>query len=326
LVSIGYVGVTGRNLGRQVQVNQALPPNGPGVSPSCAGVIQTRNPNPCQQYAANIPLVAAVSLMTSKGYSNYNAMQLQYLRRMSAGLTLNANYTWAHGLDTVGANGANGCGTCGQVVNNLDYDYGTSDIDVRARFALTGSYDVPFGKSKKGAAWQVVKGWQINTIYTWTSGLPFNVTDSENLMGNAATGYRVNRTQGASNFQQSLSQWFDASQFQQQPLGTAGNAPRNFLTIPHITKLDMSIFKTFPIRESIKLQFRAEVFNLTNTPSFAGPVSGMSAWVQPGTTTACPPTGNPVCVPSPANQFGQITATLANYTPRDFQFALKLTF
>jgi hypothetical protein len=326
LVALGFVGVTGRNLGRQVQVDQALPPNGPGVSPSCVGVIQTRNPNPCQQYAANLPLVAAVNLMTSRGYSNYNAFQAQYLRRMSAGLTVNANYTWAHGLDTVGANGANACGTCGQVVNNLDYDYGTSDIDVRSRFAITGSYEVPFAKSKKGAAWQVVKGWQINGIYTWTSGLPFNVTDSENLMGNAATAYRVNITQGASDFQQSLGQWFDASQFRQQPLGTAGNAPRNLLTAPHISKLDMSIFKTFPIRESIKLQFRAEVFNLTNTPSFAPPVSAMSAWVQPGTTTACPPTGNPACVPSFANQFGQITATLANYTPRDFQFALKLTF
>ena len=134
----------------------------------------------------------------------------------------------------------------------------------------------------------------------------------------------------ASPFLKGLGEWFDTNQFRQMPIGTAGNEPRNFLFSPSLTKVDFSIFKEFQIKESVKLQFRTEVFNIFNTPGFAAPVAGMSGWVTgPGSATSCAASGTPAtasCVPSPANQFGQINATSAAYAPRDFQFALKLVF
>jgi len=77
--------------------------------------------------------------------------------------------------------------------------------------------------------------------------------------------------------------------------------------------LDLSVMKDFAIKERVKLQFRVETFNLTNTPSFANPSYGISGWNSAG-------------VPTQAGNFGVITATSTFYTPRDIQFALKLLF
>jgi hypothetical protein len=104
--------------------------------------------------------------------------------------------------------------------------------------------------------------------------------------------------------------YFDTTAFVAQPLGTVGTAARNSLYGPHFRHIDFSLFKDFPISEGLKLQFRAETFNITNTPSFY-----MNNNVNSGPGTRL---GN--------GSFGQITATDPNYVPRQLQFALKLQF
>lgn len=98
-----------------------------------------------------------------------------------------------------------------------------------------------------------------------------------------------------------------------QPFGTEGNEGHAILTGPHGQKVDLSVFKDFPVRESVKMQFRAESFNVTNTSSFGLPGSTISAYDCNG-------------VPTQAGNFGRITAMSRVYTPRVFQFALKLLF
>ncbi len=112
---------------------------------------------------------------------------------------------------------------------------------------------------------------------------------------------------------QNINQWIDISQFRRQPFGSAGNEGHNVFNMPSNKRIDLSIFKDFPITESTKLQFRAEGFNITNTPLFGMPGNVISTFDSTG-------------VPTNAGNFGRITTTNAFYTPRDIQLALKLIF
>jgi len=114
-----------------------------------------------------------------------------------------------------------------------------------------------------------------------------------------------------------LSQWFDISAFRMQTFGTAGNEGRNQYFGPPQKRLDFSVFKSFPITEAVRLQFRAEFFNITNTPNFARPGTNISTWTSSDPATA---------KPTASGNFGKIIATSGNYTPHDIQFALKLLF
>jgi hypothetical protein len=116
---------------------------------------------------------------------------------------------------------------------------------------------------------------------------------------------------------QSINEWFNVAAFQIQNAGTLGNERRNQLYGPHYSHLDLSLFKDFPLRQNWgKVQFRAECFNLTNTPAFGFPNNVMS--------------GNPGDLGSSAGNggsgFGSIYSMSANYLPRAYQFALKLQF
>ena len=106
----------------------------------------------------------------------------------------------------------------------------------------------------------------------------------------------------------SNSEFFDVTAFVPQTLGTLGNEPRNPLYGPHFRHVDLSIFKEWPVWERMTLQFRAEAFNLSNTPSFF--ISNTNS----GNVTL----GN--------GAFGTVTQTDPNYNPRQIQFALRLQF
>ena len=176
------------------------------------------------------------------------------------------------------------------------------------------NYALPFGKSMHGAAAHLVKGWSVNTIYAYSTGLPTSISeqgggppgtitnasgilgfrggDAPNQIGNANAG-NIHTTK----------EWFNTSAFAAQAPGLLGNARRNCIYGPPLRHLDVSLTKDFPIRETAKLQFRVESFNLTNTPNFA----------EPNTTLGSP-------------TFGQITSTATGSNPRLLQFALRLSF
>ena len=325
VLTVGYVGEFLRHGAKLVpNLNVPTPPLESG---GCGQTTTITLPSPCQPFYAQTPLVSFIQYLTSNGISNYNALQATFQRRYRAGLTFAANYTYARAQSDMGEGARTACFGCGLWNANPSYDYGNSDLDVRHRIALTANYELPFGKSLKGAAGQIVKGWQVNGIYLFSGGLPLTVINSSNPQSNLGvaggglatniSGDRPNRLQGSSNFERDINHWFDVTAFTLQPFGHAGNEGHNAFYAPAQRRLDFSLFKDFPIRESIKLQLRVETFNLTNTPSFAWPTYTVSGWTS---TTAG--TANP----TQAGNFGKITATSAFYTPRDIQFALKLLF
>jgi hypothetical protein len=315
ILTVGYVGSKTSHLGRAANVHQPLPP----LSSGGCGLTTVMNlPNPCQPYYSELPLVRSGSVFMSNGKSNYNSMQVIFQRRFSKGLAFATNYTYARGLgNAYGPEG--GFGGSNVVPQWFEwYDYGNSAYDVRHRWSLTVNYEVPFGKSLDGFAGIVAKGWQINLIGLYSTGLPFTVTNGSNVQqNNGATADRPNRLTARSGFEPTIDEWFDTTAFALQAYGTAGDEGANQYYAPDQKRVDLSVFKDFKLTESAKLQFRVETFNFTNSPSFAPPSSTIAGWSSTDRATARP---------TRAGNFGRITTTSVFYTPRDIQFALKLLF
>jgi len=314
VLSAAWVGMKSDLLGKVYNnINLPLPPAGPG---GCGLTSPLTIPGPCQPYYADVPLNQQTQMLTSRGYANYDAMVLGFQRRYKAGLTVSSNYVFGRAFANTDGQGSP-CATCGIVLNNDRYDYGPGGFNVRHRVTLTANYELPFAKSTKGVVKQVFGGWAVNGIYVYSTGMPFTVTQSSNRQGTGAgqgnaTADRPDwLPQG--NFTKSLDQWFDITAFRPQVLGTAGNEGRNKFEAPRSTRVDFSVFKDFAIMESVKLQFRAEFFNLFNTPTFGSPGATISGYNADNT-------------PRNDGVFGKITTMGGAYTPRDIQFALKLIF
>jgi hypothetical protein len=271
--------------------------------------------------AGVLPNLTGVGWYASEGISGYNGLQTSFQRRLSNGLTASLNYTYSHALnDTVGLSeeGDQGWGNS-DAFHVRQIEYGNGDNDIRHRFAGTVTYALPFGQHMAGVKKLLIGGWQTNAILAWQTGHPFTVINGGNDGG---TQDRSHGTAGV-NPGADRPNMYAAGQgisagpacttafghdFCPQALGTVGNEARNQLYGPHFRHLDMSLFKDFQIRESLKLQFRTEAFNLTNTPSWMV-ANNNSSNEQLGTST-----------------FGTVTSADANYTPREFQFVLKLVF
>jgi hypothetical protein len=185
-------------------------------------------------------------------------------------------------------------------------DYGNSSFDVRNRLAATVFYDLPIGKNSTGIKGLLLRSWQINLAGVWSTGLPFtvlNASDVSNTNPGAYAADRPNQIGQATLDSPGVSRFFHTSAFVAQGAGTLGDERSNQLYGPHNRRVDASIFKNISIGNEANLQFRAEIFNLTNTANFASPAAILGA----------------------AN-FGRLTQMTAGYTPRELQFAVRLQF
>jgi hypothetical protein len=310
VLGVGFVAEPVRNLGRTVpNVATNVPTLGPG---GCGVATPVSFGSPCLPFSSTLPLVGTVQLLETNGSSNYTALQVTFQRRFSRGLTVASNYAFTKSLSDVGGPGG-ACTGCAQVLNDFGRDYGPSDYMVKHRFTFATNYELPFGKSLRGAAGQAAKGWQINAIYAYATGQPFTVLDGSAQQNSFGITTDRPSVVAAAPFAQSINEWFDYTQFRRQPFGTEGNLGHNTFTMPRNVRLDLSVFKDFPIREAMRLQFRAEAFNFTNTPSFGLPNATIGGFDGSG-------------VPTQAGNFAKVTTMNAFYTPRDIQFALKLIF
>jgi hypothetical protein len=175
------------------------------------------------------------------------------------------------------------------------------------RFVASFSWELPFFKNASGVLQtELLRSWQVNGIFQLQSGRPFTVFDPSDPNIDGETSDRPNlvgnpHSQG---FTRTVQQDFNIAAFARIPAGTNqfGNAGRNILRTRGFETFDLSLFKNFDITESLKLQFRAENFNLLNHPNFGPPVSDIT---------------------SP--DFGRILNTLPA-SERQLQFGLRLAF
>ncbi len=291
VMTAGYVGVLGRKQYFSYNVNQAEP--GPGA-------VQARRP-----FVSLFPNVQNIGMAGSWGNSAYQGLQSTVERRLRNGFNFQANYTWAHVIDdySVIGGGKPGSGPFPQLASNRKIERGNSDLDIRQRMAAMLNYELPFWRQAKGLRGAALGGWQVNGVLTLQTGVWFTVQNNA-AQSNTGSGDRPNvlRRPSLSGDNRSLARWFDTGAFAVQPLYTVGNTGRNTLEGPGRKQLDFSLFKNFAVAEKKTLQFRAEFFNVTNTPNFGVPGNSLGA----------------------AN-FGVIGDTGASL-PRNLQFALKFLF
>ena len=258
--------------------------------------------------------LGAINYLTPSGYSNYNAMTLSIDKRFSQGLSLVGSFTWSRALGMAPAitEGINGFTV--QDPTNLAREYGPLEFDIVRRFVASYLYELPFGKGKRflGQSSRAVNliagGWQVNGITTFQGGLPLTPSLSYSL-GKTDAASRPDVIGDPTKTTRQPHDWLAASAFAiptnaQIAAGNfTGNEGVNVVRAPGLVNFDFSLFKTFEVNEQMKIQFRGETFNATNTPFFGSPGSvGLTV----GTAT-----------------FGKVTAA---GDPRVIQFGLKFLF
>jgi hypothetical protein len=301
---IGYVGMRGGDIAINLpDINRALPSGA-----------ATPNPRP---FAA-FPRLTTIGYLTTNGSSEYNALQINFNRRLTKGLSLTSGFSRASAHDNVTGLGT-GTGAYGNLVGPLPqgianvqtYDWANSDFNILNRFTFGGNYDLPFARGLKGISGTLLGGWQMNGSMAWQTGLPFTVTTQGATSGIIGVGGNTERPNLAnSNIRVAnptvgiTGQFLDPAAFSIPATGTLGNAPRNLGYGPNQSAINVSLFKTFTFMEHYNLQFRTEVFNLPNHPVFDRPQFNNL--------------GNP--------NFGKITGLAPGYSMRQIQFAAKLLF
>jgi hypothetical protein len=259
--------------------------------------------------------------------SSYNALQIQYQRRLVRGLQALVSYTWSHSIDYGSENAS------------LPYIRGNSDFDVRHNFSSAVSYDLPNVYNNKFAS-ALLHHWGLDDRFSARSGFPVNLVGSQYLDMttmqlapnelNIVSGEPIYLygSQCAAVYDNGLGcpggRAINPAAFSQPASGQVGDAPRNFVRGFGAWQMDLAVRREFPIYERLKLQFRAEAFNFFNHPNF-GLINA----------TYCSPSTPPA--PQNGCTFGQASATLAQSLgvlsplyqsggPRSMQFALKLIF
>jgi hypothetical protein len=282
LLQLGYIGNRGIHLDGGYNLNRIIPGTTRRPYSQFGNITMTRN-----------DLVSV-----------YHSLQTSFRKRFSAGLTFNVNYAWAHTLDEGGL----AFGSAAQDDSNPRDAYGNADFDVRHVLQFDYIYQIPTS-SKLPAA--IFKGWQINGLTQMRSGLSVNVTcgcDSMQIGSASARANIVpNAAQRPSNVDIPNAQ-INIAAFTAPPTGTWGNAGRNILKGPAAFNWDFSIFKDFRVTEKRFIQFRAEMYNLFNTPQFGTPGANLSAPVNFGRST------------------GTITTVSGFGTNRQIQLALRYMF
>jgi hypothetical protein len=251
-VSASYVGAAGRRLLQTVSV----------ASPS--------------------PNIASANLVTNAGTSDYDALQVQFNRRLSRGVQALASYAWSHSIDT-GSAGSGALASNNFAPAIAGSNRGPSDFDVRNVFSAGATYEIP-GVDRRALSAKILGSWSLQGIVHVSSAPPVDISDAafSKFNGGFFADVRPDLVAGQPLYlygqQYPGRKAFNPEAFADPPIDTTtklpvrqGTTPRNFLRGFGLSQCDFAMHRDFPIRESIRLQFRAEIFNIFNHPNFGQP-------------------------------------------------------
>jgi hypothetical protein len=329
VLEVGYVGSHGTKLFRYRDINQPVNPSVSSARPFDNG-----------PFAPSGGTFFYVNQLETTANSNYNALQTSFTLRNRRGWSAAINYTWSHSIDNA-SDGQDYVANATQPDNSYraDLERGNSNFDSRHRFVATASYNIP---NFAPAHPRLGQGWQLNTVVTLRSGNPFHLTlfdDYNNtgeffprpdIVGDPYAGtHAPDRFINLSAFAVpcTLDPTGDGSAGSCLP-GTwhFGSLGRNALRGPGYRNIDFSIFKDTPITEGVKIQLRAEIFNIFNHPNFSNPL--LPSFAADFTSSIDPVTGR-------GTGFLPITVTpdvgignpfLGGGGPRNIQLAARLIF
>jgi hypothetical protein len=224
---------------------------------------------------------ASVKTIRNWNMSYYEGLSSKLEKRFGHGVSFLTTFTYGHAIDIQdpALDLCDGCGSGDTIQNNYNRfaNRASADNDVRLRYVLAGSFDLPFGKGRAllhNSGWEsaIAGGWRIAPIYQTQTGLPFTPGLSFDA-ANAGTTTRPNRVCNGNISTGTLQQYFDTSCFVVGPSYAFGNSGRNILRAPGLNNLDVSIQRDFrlPMEHTTILNFRFEAFNALNHPQFAAP-------------------------------------------------------
>lgn len=269
LLAVDYVGTSGQNIVGSLNINDPRP---------APGSVQGRRP-----YQG----FGRMNYTLNNGSSTYHSLQVKLQRRTSAGFAYLASYTYSKSITTGEAVAAGGDGYMERAL---------SSFDVPQLFTLSGSYDLPFLRRNR-----FFGGWQLEGIFSYRSGLPFTPIISRDVANIGVGGQRPNAIGSCALSKPTLNEWFNKAAFVVPDQYSYGNAGANICRADGAIETDISLLKNFAFTESTRLQFRAAVFNLPNTPYFNAPSTVVDT-----------------------SSGGKVTST--SNSPRQIQFALKFIF
>ncbi len=303
--NVGYVGHNADHLVTPVEGNQPLAGVG---DPSTWAPLNTRRP-----LYATAPLITNISTTAARGRSDYNALQVGLRQRSMNGLEYLASYTLSRvRTNNLGYYGSGGVAAEGAYWMNTyepEWNYGPAFFDARHNFVFSANYELPYGRGRpRGADASpvvdaILGGWRLSGIFQARTGFPITVTDGsapslQGVRGNE----RPNCIGDPVPSDQNITHWLDINAFQRVPRGTWGNCGIGVARAPSYTNIDLVLAKRFKVGGQRAFEFRAEAFNLTNTPSFGPPARDINA----------------------PNTFGTITSTVS--TARTVELVLKFFF
>jgi len=317
VLTLGYVGSHGVHLITGIERNPEIPTidaNGIYHFATSTTVINPR---------IN-PALGSFQTLEPITTSAYNSLQASVNRRMTRNLQAQASYTFSKCLDdgAFGISSYNGAGSPSGVMNpyNQAIDHGPCSYDINHVFRINGLYSLPFHGNR------LIEGWQISGIISAYSGAPFNVnTGFDRAVSQASFNTprpiyapsNASLTVGGVTYPAcngdpsvgSLNLWFNPNCYQLEPVGTYGNTGRDSLRGPGFFDMDIALLKDTKINEQLRLQFRAEFFNILNHENFDLPANSVFSASGAINATA-----------------GRITDSNPGSTPRQIQFGLKLMF
>ena len=286
LLDVAYVGSAGRQ--QTVFYGENICPPGPG---NC----QARRP---------YNKVGLVRSFYTGGNSSYHSLQARLEKRFSQGVGFALSYTVSKSIDHASTDvGSQGDGSGAE--NPFDVhgsQRGVSAFDIPQRLVFNYVWELPWGpghgRLDSGPASYILGGWQLTGIIALQSGYPFTVSHGSRT--NGAGGGRPDRTCDGRLSNPSLNRWFDTDCFALPGLFQWGDAGRNIVRADGNVSIDVGLYKNFMLTEELRLQFRAEAFNLPNHANFSIPNRNMRSGGRGVVTQA--------------------------FEPRRIQFSLKLSF
>jgi hypothetical protein len=329
LLDVAYVGTTGTHLPRFRQIDQAYTTQSQinALTPDVVTRMELLGiPPPVALFLSqNIALMPSIVRGPYFGFaqifqaedsmsSSYNALQAKLDKRIGHGLSFGIAYTYSKSLD--GASDFFGSGANGSTIFPQDnYDTaaekGLSDFDIRQRLVFNYIYTFP-GMKGSAVAEHLTGGWEISGIVTAQTGQPFSVLTGLDQSSTGLGDDRANVSGNPNSGPHSVAQFFNTAAFSINAPLTFGDSGRNIVTGPGFTDVDFALMKNTVITERLKMQFRAEFFNILNHPNFALPNNVLSS----------PSFGALYQTPDVA----QNNVGLGSGGPRLIQFGLKFIF
>jgi len=260
-ISFSYVGAQARKLLRMESVRNVA---------AGAVIPETIFLNPTLFTTSSV-----VNITRNGSSSNYNALQAQFQRRMVAGVGVIASYTWSKSLDDASDEATP------QTPGNFAVDvlpgrsYGPSDFDVRQVFtgAITWSNPV----RRNGFVGGLLNDWAVDTYLRFRSGLPFNITTTSADVLNSVVGARRVDYIGGPVWRDdpnvATGRRLNAAAFAIPAARTQGSLGRNALRSPASSQVDLSVSRSFRLKEQLRFTIRAEAFNVLNHANFGVPNS-----------------------------------------------------